>query len=81
MSIVGSVSAASGVFEVMKVLNSMPIDAVEYIEQITAELQEGFDLHLRFKPSEFTCEFEYKKGGHTKVRKLQWSTSTDESKL
>jgi uncharacterized protein YkwD len=67
--------------EVMKVLNSMPIEAVEYVNQITAELQEGFELNLHFKPSVSLCEFEYKKGNHTKTRKLQWSTSTDESKL
>jgi len=62
--------------EVMKVLNSMPIDAADYIDQISAELADGFVLHLHFKPSEFLCEFEYKKGGHTKTRKLQWSTAT-----
>jgi uncharacterized protein YkwD len=61
--------------EVLKVLRSMPVDEQEMVQQIEAELKDGYALTLRFRPAAHEAEFEFKKGGHTKVRKLSWMTA------
>ena len=61
--------------EVLKVLRSMPVDEQEMVQQIEAELKDGYALMLSFRPAAREAELEFKKGGHTKVRKLSWMTA------
>lgn len=60
--------------EIMKILESMPIDKDQQVNMINEKLAAGMELTLSFKPSLKSAEFVFTKDGGMVTQNLSWGT-------
>ena len=58
--------------DIMKILDSMPVDHDQVLGMINEKLASGMDLTIRFKPSQKSCEFVFTMSGGSATQTITW---------
>ena len=58
--------------EIIKILESMPVDKDQVQNMINEKLTSGMDLAIRFNPSNKSCEFVFTMSGGSATQTITW---------
>ena len=61
--------------DLIKVLNSLPGDSTDLLNEVTSELQQGIEVTVNFKKSESSATIEYKDDKGIRITTMSWKAA------